>query len=64
MTKTWRHSSAVSRYKYKLDEEQKITAVVNAAGREYANTIQQETLILGIKNLPVTTKALVKAMYE
>ena len=57
-------AALISRYKYKLDEEQKVTAVVNAAGREYANTIQQETLILGIKNLPVTTKALVKAMYE
>ena len=53
-----------SRYNCRLDKEQNITAVVTTAGRDYAETIQQETLILGIKTQPVTARTLIKAMHE
>jgi len=43
-------TALTSRYNCKLDKEQKIATVVNAAGREYAETIRQETLILGINH--------------
>ena len=41
-------------YNCKIDKSQKIAVVVSAAGKIYADTIQQETVRCEVKSVPVT----------
>ena len=49
-------------YNCKIDETQKIAVVVSAAGKIYADTIQQETVRCEVQLVPVTAQRFIKAM--
>ena len=53
-----------SGYNCKNDETQKIIVVINAAGKIYADTIQQDTVRFEVQSVPVTARRLIKAMHE
>ena len=51
-------------YNCKIDETQKITVVISAAGKIYADTTQQETVCCEVKLVPMTVQKFIKAMHK
>ena len=48
----------------KIEEKDKISAMVNVTERLYTDTYKQEQDNCGIKSVPVTSRGLIKAIHE
>ena len=57
-------ASIESLYRCELEEKQRVTIIVRASGKHYADVIRQETMRLKDAGKTVTGDALIEAMHE